>query len=189
MAMVDLIGFFDIVLSLLVSNDFCHHSVATKYQISKTRYRHWVLAAIKPRLPLHFTAHLYATADVLTVNFTLLMDCHRCLGVPGVVQMFLFVHLRHKFWWELLYREVSVRSGRPLYHPHRRELRSEAWQGVTLCPIPSALPQFIQSTDERISGAECLSGFSQSKSPRMEAVFLLLRTVLLLKCFRSDFYH
>lgn len=40
MAMVDLIGFFDIVLSLLVSNDFCHHSVATKYQISKTRYRH-----------------------------------------------------------------------------------------------------------------------------------------------------
>lgn len=171
-----------------------------------------MLAAIKPRLPLHFTAHLYAAADVLTVNVmtdsvrfgccskitlwhlqqsvgTLLMDCHRCPGVPGVVQMFPFVHLRHKFWWEWLYREVSARSGRPLYHPRRRELRSEAWQGVTLCPIPSALPLFIQSTDERISGAECLSGFGQSKSPRMKAVFLLLRTVILLKCFRSDFYH
>lgn len=96
-----------------------------------------------------------------------------------------FVHLRHKFWCELLYRELSARSGRPLCHPHRRELRSEAWQGVTLCLIPSALPLFIQCMVERISGAECLSGFGQSKSLRMKAVFLLLRTVLLPKCCRS----
>lgn len=104
-----------------------------------------------------------------------------------------FSSVRNKFGRELLYRELSARSGRPLSSPRRR-----GW-GVKLGRVSHSVPSHLHCLclfSPRLRGCQVLSAFSgsgQSESPRMKTDlkgFRLLRTCLLTsKVLKERFHH